>query len=608
MPEYATHSHDVLIIGSGGAGLRAAIEASAAGVSVGMVCKCLLGKAHTVMAEGGIAAALANVDERDSWKVHFADTMRGGQYVNNWRMAELHAKEAPDRVRELEAWGAVFDRTPDGRILQRNFGGHKYPRLAHVGDRTGLELIRTLQDRGVHRGIDVHMEVCVTELLLDSGRVIGAFGYDRERGKFRIFRAKAVVLATGGVGKAYKITSNSWDCTGDGHALAYHAGAALLDMEYLQFHPTGMVWPPSVCGMLVTEGVRGEGGILTNKDGKRFMFDFIPDNYKPQTADNEEEGWRYTQGDRNARRPPELLTRDHVARCIVREIKEGRGSPHGGVFLDISWIKKRLAHAEEHIKRKLPSMYHQFKALGDIDITREPMEVGPTTHYIMGGIRVDADTQMSSVPGLFACGECAAGINGANRLGGNSLSDLIVFGKRAGEFAAKYANEHQAGQINSAQVEESARRALEPFDRNAASGAGCEGPYQVQYDLQEMMQDLVGIVRHEDEMKRALDGLEKLWERARRVGVTGHREFNPGWHAALDLTSLLTVSECITRAALERKESRGAHFREDLPDKDPAFGKVSVVLRKRPDGAMQISREPLPEMPAELKQIIEEMI
>ena len=362
MPDYETFEHDVLVIGSGGAGLRAAIEASAAGVSVGMVCKCLLGKAHTVMAEGGIAAALANVDDRDSWKVHFADTMRGGQYVNNWRMAELHAKEAPDRVRELEAWGAVFDRTQDGRILQRNFGGHKYPRLAHVGDRTGLEMIRTLQDHGVHQGIDVHMEICVVALLKDGERVVGAFGYDRERGRFKVFRAKAVVLATGGIGKAYKITSNSWDCTGDGHSLAYHAGAALIDMEYIQFHPTGMVWPPSVRGMLVTEGVRGEGGILTNNEGKRFMFDFIPDNYKAQTADNEEEGWRYTQGDKNARRPPELLTRDHVARCIVREIKEGRGSPHGGVFLDIAWIKKKLSNAEEHIKRKLPSMYHQFKA------------------------------------------------------------------------------------------------------------------------------------------------------------------------------------------------------------------------------------------------------
>src|SRR5881397_1394917 len=483
MPDYETHEHDVLVIGAGGAGLRAAIEASAAGVRVGLVCKSLLGKAHTVMAEGGIAAALANVDDRDNWKVHFADTMRGGQYVNQWRMAELHAKEAPDRVRELEAWGAVFDRTKDGRILQRNFGGHKYPRLAHVGDRTGLEMIRTLQDHGIHQGIDVHMEVCIVTLLKDGDRVVGALGYDRERGHFKIFQAKAVVLATGGIGKAYKITSNSWDCTGDGHSLAYHAGATLIDMEYVQFHPTGMVWPPSVAGMLVTEGVRGEGGILTNADGKRFMFDFIPGNYKTQTADNEEEGWRYCVGDRNARRPPELLTRDHVARCIVREIKEGRGSPHGGVFLDISWIKKKLSNAEEHIKRKLPSMYHQFKALGDVDITREPMEVGPTTHYIMGGIRVDADTQASTVPGLFAAGECAAGINGANRLGGNSLSDLVVFGKRAGEFAASFAKENRAGQINPAQVEETVRHALEPFNRNVATGAAFEGPYQVQYDL-----------------------------------------------------------------------------------------------------------------------------
>jgi succinate dehydrogenase / fumarate reductase flavoprotein subunit len=607
MPDYPTFEHDVLIIGSGGAGLRAAIEASAAGVSVGMVCKCLLGKAHTVMAEGGIAAALANVDERDSWKVHFADTMRGGQYVNDWRMAELHAQESPARVRELEAWGAVFDRTKDGRILQRNFGGHKYPRLAHVGDRTGLEMIRTLQDHGVHQGIDVHMEICVLTLLKDGERVVGAFGYDREKGQFKIFKAKAVVLATGGIGKAYKITSNSWDCTGDGHALAYHAGAELKDMEFVQFHPTGMVWPPSVCGMLVTEGVRGEGGILTNKDGKRFMFDFIPDNYKAQTADNEEEGWRYTQGDKDARRPPELLTRDHVARCIVREIKEGRGSPHGGVFLDISWIKQRIANAAEHIKRKLPSMYHQFKQLGDIDITREPMEVGPTTHYIMGGVRVNSDTQMSSVPGLFACGECAAGINGANRLGGNSLSDLIVFGKRAGEFAARFAKENKAGQINLAQIEEAARLALEPFNRNAASGADFEGPYQVQYALQEMMQNLVGIVRREEEMLRALEGLQQLWKRARRVGVTGHREFNPGWHTALDLANLLTVSEAITRSALERKESRGAHFREDLPKQDPALGKSNLIVRKGRDGTMEVRHEAIPPLPAELKQIIEEM-
>ena len=421
MADYETFTHDVLVIGAGGAGLRAAIEASAAGVKVGMVCKSLLGKAHTVMAEGGIAAALANVDDRDNWQVHFADTMRGGQYVNNWRMAELHAKEAPARVRELEAWGAVFDRTEDGRILQRNFGGHKYPRLAHVGDRTGLEMIRTLQDHGVHQGIDVHMEHTVLTLLKRDGRVVGAFGYDRERGRFKVFRAKAVVLATGGIGRAFKITSNSWEYTGDGHSLGYEAGAELIDMEFIQFHPTGMVWPPSVRGILVTEGVRGEGGILTNNEGRRFMFDDIPENYKTQTADNEEEGWRYCQGDKNARRPPELLTRDHVARCIVREIKAGRGSPHGGVFLDIAWIKNKLSNGEEYIKKKLPSMYHQFKQLADIDITQEPMEVGPTTHYVMGGIRVDSDTQMSRVPGLFAAGECAAGINGANRLGGISF-------------------------------------------------------------------------------------------------------------------------------------------------------------------------------------------
>ena len=605
MPDYQTFQHDVLVIGAGGAGLRAAIEASAAGVSVGLVCKSLLGKAHTVMAEGGIAAALANVDDRDNWKVHFSDTMRGGQYVNNWRMAELHAKEAPDRVRELEAWGAVFDRTKDGRILQRNFGGHKYPRLAHVGDRTGLEMIRTLQDHGVHQGIDVHMERTVLTLLKEGGRVVGAFGYDRERGRFIIFRAKAIVLATGGIGRAYKITSNSWEYTGDGHSLAYHAGAELIDMEFIQFHPTGMVWPPSVRGILVTEGVRGEGGILTNKEGKRFMFDDIPDNYKTQTADNEEEGWRYCQGDKNARRPPELLTRDHVARCIVREIKAGRGSPHGGVFLDIAWIKKKLSNGEDYIKRKLPSMYHQFKQLADIDITQEPMEVGPTTHYVMGGIRVDPDTQMSGVPGLFACGECAAGINGANRLGGNSLSDLLVFGKRAGEFAAKFAQENQPGTIDNSAVEEAARTALEPFDR-AANKEG-ESPYQVQYDLQEMMQELVGIVRTEEEMQRALTGLEKLWQRADKVAALANREFNPGWHTALDLKNLLTVSEAVTRAALERKESRGAQFREDYPDKDDAFGKVNTITWKASDGTMQIRLEPLREMPDYLKQVIEEM-
>jgi succinate dehydrogenase / fumarate reductase flavoprotein subunit len=602
MADYEIFEHDVLIIGAGGAGLRAAIEASAAGVSVGLVCKSLLGKAHTVMAEGGIAAALANVDERDNWKVHFADTMRGGQYVNNWRMAELHAKEAPDRVRELEAWGAVFDRTKDGRILQRNFGGHKYPRLAHVGDRTGLEMIRTLQDHGVHQGIDVHMEQTILSLLKDGERVVGAFGYERERGRFKIFRAKAVVLATGGIGRAYKITSNSWEYTGDGHSLAYEAGAELLDMEFIQFHPTGMVWPPSVMGILVTEGVRGDGGTLTNKEGRRFMFDDIPENYRIQTADNEEEGWRYCQGDKNARRPPELLTRDHVSRCIVREIKEGRGSPHGGVFLDISWIKKKLPNAEEYIKRKLPSMYHQFKQLADIDITKEPMEVGPTTHYIMGGVRVDPDTQMSRVAGLFAAGECAAGINGANRLGGNSLSDLLVFGKRAGEFAAKFAKENSLGKVDNAKVDVAAREALAPFEQS-----GGENPYEVQQDLQEIMQDSVGIVRHESEMKSALEHLGKFWQDVKCVGITGNREFNPGWHTALDLKNLLTVSEAITRAALERKESRGAQFREDYPNKDDAFGNVNTIISKTADGSMQVRLEPLPEMPDYLKQVIDEM-
>src|SRR3954471_11544965 len=575
-----THEYDVLVIGAGGAGLRAAIEASAAGARVGLLCKSLLGKAHTVMAEGGVAAAMAHVDDRDSWKVHFADTMRGGQYVNNWRMAELHAQEAPECVRELEAWGAVFDRTKDGRILQRNFGGHKYPRLAHVGDRTGLEMIRTLQDHGVHQGIEVYMEICIVALLRDGERVVGAFGYDRERGRFKIYRAKAVVLATGGIGKAYKITSNSWDCTGDGHSLAYHAGASLIDMEYVQFHPTGMVWPPSVGGMLVTEGVRGEGGILTNSEGQRFMFDFIPDNYKAQTADNEEEGWRYTQGDKNARRPPELLTRDHVARCIVREIKEGRGTPHGGVFLDISWIKKRIPNAEEHIKRKLPSMYHQFKQLGDIDITKEAMEVGPTTHYIMGGVRVDADTQMSSVPGLFAAGECAAGINGANRLGGNSLSDLLVFGKRAGEYAAQFARQNRRGALDRGAIDGAANAALKPFE----AGSGGENPYAIQSDLQELMQSQVGIVRTEAEMQYALGEIGALSVRAARAGVTGNRDYNPGWHTAIDLGNLLTVSEAIARSAIERRESRGGHFREDFPDKSGEFGAINMVTRKTRDG------------------------
>jgi succinate dehydrogenase / fumarate reductase flavoprotein subunit len=603
MAEYQVYSYDILVIGAGGAGLRAAIEAAASGVKVGIVSKSLLGKAHTVMAEGGIAAALANVDDRDNWRVHFADTMRGGQYLNNWRMAELHAREAPERVRELEAWGALFDRTKDGRILQRNFGGHRYPRLAHVGDRTGLEMIRTLQDHGIHMGIEVHMECTVLTLLLDSGRIAGAFGYDREKGHFILWPAKAVVIATGGIGRAYKITSNSWEYTGDGLALAYRAGAELLDMEFVQFHPTGMVWPISVCGILVTEGVRGEGGVLRNKEGRRFMFDEIPDLYKDQTADTEEEGWRYTQGDKNARRPPELLTRDHVARCINREVKAGRGSPHGGVFLDIAWIKERIPNSAAHIKRKLPSMYHQFKQLADIDITAEPMEVGPTTHYMMGGIRVDGESQMSSVPGLFAAGEAAAGLHGANRLGGNSLSDLLVFGKRAGQFAAEFVKRNGRPAVDDNQVQTAVRAALQPFDNGPSGG----NPYQIQYRLQEYMQDLVGIVRTEGEMQQALDSIEQLRSQAAAAGIAGHRQYNNGWHTAMDLDNMLTVSEAITRAALLRKESRGAQFREDFPAKDAEWGRHNIVVRRGAEGEMLVEKRPVERMPDELKRIIEEM-
>ncbi len=605
MPEFQLFSYDVLVIGAGGAGLRAAIEAAANGAKVGVVCKSLLGKAHTVMAEGGIAAALANVDDRDNWRVHFADTMRGGQYLNNWRMAELHAREAPECVRELEAWGALFDRTKDGRILQRNFGGHKYPRLAHVGDRTGLEMIRTLQDHGIHCGMEVQMECTVLSLLLDSGRIVGACGYDREKGHFRVWQAKAVVIATGGIGRAFKVTSNSWEYTGDGLALAYRAGAELQEMEFVQFHPTGMVWPISVRGILVTEGVRGEGGVLRNSEGRRFMFDEIPDLYKEQTADNEHEGWRYTQGDRNARRPPELLTRDHVARCINREVKAGRGTPHGGVFLDIAWIKQHLPKAEEHIKRKLPSMYHQFRQLADLDITKEAMEVGPTTHYMMGGIRVDGDSQMSNVPGLFAAGEAAAGLHGANRLGGNSLSDLVVFGKRAGRYAAEFAkaDKSNATTMDNDQLQAIARTALQPFDR----GASGENPYQIQYALQEAMQDLVGIVRTESEMQQALATIAELHARAERVGITGHRQYNNGWHTAIDLGNLLLVSEAITRAAILRKESRGAQFREDFPNKDTEWGKYNIVVKRGPDGEMQVEKRALPVMPDQLQAVIQEM-
>ena len=592
--DYETHEHDVLVIGAGGAGLRAAIEAAAQGVSVGLVCKSLLGKAHTVMAEGGIAAALGNVWPEDNWQVHFRDTMRGGKMLNNWRMAQLHAQEAPERVLELERWGALFDRTADGRILQRDFGGHRYARLAHVGDRTGLEMIRTLQYHGIHQGIDVYMECKVERLLKDGDRVAGAFGYWRESGKFVVFKAKAVVLATGGIGKAWKITSNSWEYTGDGHSLALWAGADLIDMEFVQFHPTGMVWPPSVRGILVTEGVRGDGGTLRNNQGERFMFNYIPEFFKGETADNEAEADRWYEDKKN-RRTPDLLPRDEVARAINAEVKAGRGSPHGGVFLDIA--TRRPA---DYIRKRLPSMYHQFKELADVDITKEPMEVGPTCHYAMGGVRVEADSTQATVPGLFAAGEVAGGMHGANRLGGNSLSDLLVFGRRAGLHAALYAKNF-GGQlvVDAGRVEAMARETLAPFDRQG------ENPYAIQAELQETMQNLVGIIRTEAELREALKIIAQLKARAARVGVDGHRQYNPGWHTALDLTSLLTVAECSALAALERKESRGAHTRDDHPYTDDQWGKVNVVLRLR-DGAVRLSREPLPEMPAELKALCQE--
>ncbi|MBS1708152.1 MAG: fumarate reductase/succinate dehydrogenase flavoprotein subunit [Armatimonadetes bacterium] len=604
MASYKTLEFDVLVIGAGGAGLRAAIEASAAGAKVGVVSKSLLGKAHTVMAEGGVAASIGNVDDRDNWRVHFSDTMRGGQYLNNPRMAEIHAKEAPARVLELEAWGALFDRTKDGRILQRNFGGHKFPRLAHVGDRTGLEMIRTLQDHAIHKQIDFHMECTVVTLLKHDGRVTGAFGYYREHGQFVVIRANAIVLATGGIGKSFSITSNSWEYTADGHALAYRAGADLMDMEFVQFHPTGMVWPPSVRGILVTEGVRGEGGVLRNSQGKRFMFDDIPDLYKNQTAKDEEEGWRYVTGDKDANRPPELLTRDHVARCINREVKEGRGSPHGGVYLDIAWIKEKIPNAQEHIKKKLPSMYHQFKELAGVDITTEAMEVGPTCHYVMGGVRVDAETQMSTVPGLFAAGECAAGLHGANRLGGNSLSDLLVFGKRAGEHAAAFAL-GQTGPFPdaNAQVADAAAWAEEPFARDQNG----DNPFRVQHDLQAMMHAKVGIVRIDSEMREALDDLKSLGERSLAAPVSGNRDFNPGWHTAMDMRNMLTVAEAVTLAAVERQESRGAHFRDDFPAKDPEAAKFNIVLRQGSDGAMQVVRTPVVARTDEQDAVIKEM-
>ncbi len=598
--KYEQHEHDVIVIGAGGAGLRAAIEASAMGCKTALICKSLLGKAHTVMAEGGIAAAMANIDPQDGWETHFKDTMRGGVYVNNWRMAQLHAQQAPDRIRELERWGAVFDRTKDGKILQRAFGGHTYRRLVHVGDRTGLELIRTLQDKGVHSGIDVYMECTVTRLLKDGDRVAGAFGYWRETGRCVVFRAKTIVIATGGVGKAFKVTSNSWEYTADGQALAYDAGAELLDMEFVQFHPTGMVWPPGVIGILVTESVRGDGGQLRNSKGERFMFKQIPDRYKSQIAETEAEADQWLEEIRSGkpitvRKPADLLPRDIVARGIYNEVKEGRGSPHGGAFLDISHMPA------EYVKKKLPSMYHQFKDLADVDITKEPMEVGPTTHYIMGGIRVNPDTQESNVPGLFAAGEAAAGLHGANRLGGNSLSDLIVFGKLAGEHAAKAAKNSKAPTVGNDQIEAAAAEMNEFFTRSSG-----ENPYALHSELQEMMQSLVGIFREEKELQRAIEKLGEFKKRAANVCVKeGNKMFNPGWHLCKDLQNMVLASEAIARSAQFRKESRGAHSRLDYPNFDPQFAKQNAVVFRDKDGAMKLEPRPVPEMPAELKKLIE---
>jgi succinate dehydrogenase / fumarate reductase flavoprotein subunit len=595
--EYETHEHDVIVIGAGGAGLRAAIEAAAQGVSVGLICKSLLGKAHTVMAEGGVAAALGNVWPEDNWQVHFRDTMRGGKMLNNWRMAQLHAQESPDRVLELERWGALFDRTKDGRILQRDFGGHRYARLAHVGDRTGLEMIRTLQYHAIHQGIDVYMECKIERLLQDdTGRVVGAFGYWRNTGKLVLFKTKAVVIATGGIGKAWKITSNSWEYTGDGQALALWAGADLIDMEFVQFHPTGMVWPPSVRGILVTEGVRGDGGTLKNSSGERFMFNYIPEFFKSETADNEKEADGWYDDKKNNRRTPDLLPRDEVARAINSEVKQGRGSPHGGVFLDI--CTRRPA---DYIRRRLPSMYHQFKELADVDITKEPMEVGPTCHYVMGGVRVDADTTAATIPGLFAAGEAAGGMHGSNRLGGNSLSDLLVFGRRAGLYAALHAKDFGGAiAVSAAQLESLAREILEPFTRTTG-----ENPYAIQAELQDSMQSLVGIIRTESELKQAIEKIQVYKDRAKKTRVEGGRTYNPGWHAALDLQSLLTVAECCARAALERTESRGGHTRDDHPYTDDKWGTVNIVERLK-NGAVTLAHEPLPQMPAELKTLFQE--
>ena len=591
------HQYDVVVVGAGGAGLRAAIAAHDAGARTAIVCKSLLGKAHTVMAEGGIAAAMGNRWPEDNWEVHFRDTMRGGKMLNNWRMAQLHAQEAPERVMELEDWGALFDRTEDGLISQRDFGGHKYARLAHVGDRTGLEMIRTLQQRAVALGIDVFMECTVTELLKDgSGSIAGAFAYWRETGRFVVFEAPSVVLATGGIGKSFKVTSNSWEYTGDGHALALRAGASLINMEFVQFHPTGMVWPPSVKGLLVTESVRGDGGILKNSDGKRFMFDYIPEFFKAETADTIEEADRWYDDKKNNRRPPELLPRDEVARAINSEIKAGRGSPHGGIFLDIA-----SRRTPDYIRKRLPSMYHQFKELADVDITQEPMEIGPTCHYVMGGIEVDPDTELAAVPGLYAVGECSGGMHGSNRLGGNSLSDLLVFGRRAGEAAAARADSMGQSRptVRDDDVRAAQASALAPFDVE-----GDENPYAIQHDLQQSMNDLVGIIRTRGELEQSLQEIEKLKERAKRMTVEGHRQYNPGWHLAIDLRNMLLVSECIAKAALAREESRGGHTRDDFPQTDhEVWGTKNLVCNVDATGAgIDLSEKPLPVMPDELKK------
>jgi succinate dehydrogenase / fumarate reductase flavoprotein subunit len=593
------HQYDVVVVGAGGAGLRAAIAAHEAGARTAVVCKSLLGKAHTVMAEGGIAAAMGNRWPEDNWEVHFRDTMRGGKMLNNWRMAQLHAQEAPERVQELEDWGALFDRTEDGLISQRDFGGHKYARLAHVGDRTGLEMIRTLQQRTVQLGIDVFMECTVTDLLRADGRIAGAFGYWRETGRFVTFDAPTVILATGGIGKSFKVTSNSWEYTGDGHALALRAGAALINMEFVQFHPTGMVWPPSVKGLLVTESVRGDGGILRNSEGKRFMFDYIPEFFKAETADTEEEADRWYEDKKNNRRPPELLPRDEVARAINSEIKAGRGSPHGGIFLDIA-----SRRTPEFIRKRLPSMYHQFKELADVDITQEPMEIGPTCHYVMGGVEVDADTQESAVTGLYAVGECSGGMHGSNRLGGNSLGDLLVFGKRAGEAASAHAAGLGASRpvVDDADVQAAKDSALAPFEVE-----GGENPYTIQQDLQQAMNDLVGIIRTAAELEQSLQEIEAFKERARHMVVEGHRQYNPGWHLSIDLRNMLIVSEAIAKAALARQESRGGHTRDDFPMTDnEVWGTKNLVVTLNAAGTgVDLSEKPLPVMPDELKKYFE---